>query len=473
MQSLLADGYDPIVFCRFIDTATYVGEHLTIALGKAATVATVTGALPPEERAARVAALSETEGRHVLVATDCLSEGVNLQDAFQAVIHYDLAWNPTRHEQREGRVDRFGQTYDKVRALILYGVDNRIDGIVLDVLLRNHEAIRKATGVSVPVPGTSDSVVEALMEGLLLRGDAQQLALSFAEEHRTQFDAQWQSAADKEKVSRTKYAQAGIKPEEVAVEIEAIRSAAGTPDDVAEFTKAALAALGGTIEPAGDGFTVETSGLPPALLQAFTPGHPNPFPFHPEPPAPRKHGLIARTDPTVKATAAYVLEGALDPAALPGHVSDYLAKRAGVFRSEAAKALTTVLLLRERIHLTLPSRTGENTHVVEHAEVVAYTGTADNPTWLAPDEIDALLTQPASAAGADGIARDTLQRAADDLASLTEALNGFAQSTAEELRESHRRVRAAAGAGLRGLAVQPVLPPDVLGVYVYLPKVRR
>jgi SNF2 family DNA or RNA helicase len=45
----------------------------------------------------------------VLVATDCLSEGINLQEHFDAVVHYDLSWNPTRHEQREGRVDRFGQ----------------------------------------------------------------------------------------------------------------------------------------------------------------------------------------------------------------------------------------------------------------------------------------------------------------------------------------------------------------------------
>jgi hypothetical protein len=50
------------------------------------------------------------------------------------VVHYDLAWNPTRHEQREGRVDRFGQRRDVVRAPTLYGDDNGIDGIVLDVL---------------------------------------------------------------------------------------------------------------------------------------------------------------------------------------------------------------------------------------------------------------------------------------------------------------------------------------------------
>ena len=78
-------------------------------LGSKAQVAAVTGTLPPAERQDRIAELTGEPGRHVLVATDCLSEGVNLQEDFQAVVHYDLAWNPTRQEQREGRVDRFGQ----------------------------------------------------------------------------------------------------------------------------------------------------------------------------------------------------------------------------------------------------------------------------------------------------------------------------------------------------------------------------
>jgi superfamily II DNA/RNA helicase len=85
------------------------------------------------------------EGPRLLVATDCLSEGVNLQAGFNAVLHYDLAWNPTRHEQREGRVDRFGQTAPVVRAVTYYGSDNKIDGVVLDVLLRRHDKIRKST----------------------------------------------------------------------------------------------------------------------------------------------------------------------------------------------------------------------------------------------------------------------------------------------------------------------------------------
>ncbi len=145
VKQLLADGYDPIVFCRFIDTAEYVAKHLQKSLRDTATTAAVTGQLPPAERAARIAELTAVPGRHVLVATDCLSEGVNLQDAFHAVVHYDLAWNPTRHEQREGRVDRFGQQREQVQAVTLYGRDNSIDGIVLEVLLRKQSGLRWET----------------------------------------------------------------------------------------------------------------------------------------------------------------------------------------------------------------------------------------------------------------------------------------------------------------------------------------
>lgn len=188
VKALLKEGFNPIVFCRFIPTAHYATAALRTALKKAE-VDVVTGELAAEDRAARVAALAERAdaGPMVLVATDCLSEGVNLQADFQAVVHYDLAWNPTRHEQREGRVDRFGQPRDLVRAMMIYGEDNGIDGIVLDVLLRKHEAIRKDLGVSVAVPPQSDQVLAALMEGVLLRGHAaDQMLLDFGEQSQVQ-----------------------------------------------------------------------------------------------------------------------------------------------------------------------------------------------------------------------------------------------------------------------------------------------
>jgi hypothetical protein len=45
-------------------------------------------------------------------------------------MHYDLASSPTRHEQREGRIDRFGQRRPTIRVLTYYGLDNRVDAPV-------------------------------------------------------------------------------------------------------------------------------------------------------------------------------------------------------------------------------------------------------------------------------------------------------------------------------------------------------
>ena len=138
-----------------------MAEELRGALPKEVAVEAVTGMLPPADREARVDALAASTRKRVLVATDCLSARASTSRShFDAVVHYDLAWNPTRHEQREGRVDRYGQRQpDRPGASRYYGTDNPIDGIVLDVLLRKHKKIRGSLGISVPVPVDTETVL--------------------------------------------------------------------------------------------------------------------------------------------------------------------------------------------------------------------------------------------------------------------------------------------------------------------------
>ena len=167
LKPLIDEGANPVVFCRFIATAEHVAAGLRKAFPKLR-IDAVTGALTPEERRSRVEDMAEAEQR-LLVATDCLSEGINLQALFDTVIHYDLSWNPTRHQQREGRVDRFGQPAKLVRSVLLYSPDSAIDGAVLEVILRKAEAIRKATGVTVPLPEEREAVTGALMNAVLLQ----------------------------------------------------------------------------------------------------------------------------------------------------------------------------------------------------------------------------------------------------------------------------------------------------------------
>jgi len=470
VKQLLADGFQPIVFCRFIDTAEYVAEHLDKALGRNTTVIAVTGVLPPEERAARIADLGAVDGNRVLVATDCLSEGVNLQEQFQAVVHYDLAWNPTRHEQREGRVDRFGQQAEKVRAVTIFGSDNQIDGLVLDVLLRKHEAIRKATGVSVPVPDSNQAVVEALMEGLLLRG-ANAVQETFDLGLNVQANAlarEWESAAEREKQSQTKYAQHAIHPEEVAAELNEIRAGIGTHGDVKVFVAAALRALNATVKVVDRGFTSTLKTLPVGLLDSMAPGRREPLSFADDYPAGRGEAVLNRTDATVTAIASYVLEAALDPS-----LSEQLrpARRCAVVRTDAVSIRTTLLLVRYRFHLTLPSRAGERTAVAEDAAMLAFEGSPQHATWLDEEAVQQLISAKAAANVSGGQAESFITRALDNLADLTGHLDDTGELLAARLDASHRRVRQAAGEIRRGLSVKVERPADVLGVYVFLPTV--
>lgn len=470
VKALLAEGCDPIVFCRFIDTAEYVAEQLDKALGRNVAVRAVTGTLPPAERIARIGELTATEGRHVLVATDCLSEGVNLQDSFQAVVHYDLAWNPTRHEQREGRVDRFGQRADQVRAVTLYGRDNRIDGIVLEVLLRKHEAIRKATGVSVPVPDNTSAVVEALMEGLLLRGaDTEQLSLDLGVQAKQEsLYREWESTAERERLAQTKYAQHAIKPAEVSAEVTAARASLGTHADVAACVEHALRALRATITAADDGFTATLSPLPLGMRDALPPGRNDPLLFADDLPVRRGDAVLTRTDATVEAIAQYVLEsaldGGLDPTLRP-------ARRCAVIRTDAVTTRTTLLVARYRFHLELPARTGIRQLVAEDVATLAFEGAPTQARWLDSDATQALLAAAPSGNVPAPQAQQFVARVLDGLDGLRPHLDSHGDLLAGELLAAHRRVRQASAEIVRGLTVTPEPGADVLGVFVFVPPI--
>ena len=194
-----------------------------------------------------MARIGAAEDDRVLVATDCLSEGINLQEHFDAVVHYDLSWNPTRHEQREGRVDRFGQPSRTVRATLLYGINNPVDGAVLDVILRKAARIREELGVPVPVPDEGHSLTQALLKAVLLRrrgrsaiDEGRQLEL---------FESHWEDVKAKAKKSRTVFAQQRIKPDDVLPEWRKSLAALGGRDDVQRFAGRALARLGSGLEP--------------------------------------------------------------------------------------------------------------------------------------------------------------------------------------------------------------------------------
>ncbi|MGW1196372.1 helicase-related protein [Streptomyces sp. NPDC002536] len=487
LKALLADGYNPIVFCRYIPTAEYLAAQLEnkdgkrSPLGAKAVVKSVTGTLSPQQRIERIEKLAEEAGedaaaRRVLIATDCLSEGVNLQHHFDAVVHYDLAWNPTRHDQREGRVDRYGQRRDQVRVITLYGDDNGIDGKVLEVLIKKHRQIKKDLGISVSVPDElSAGVTDAIVEWLLMRGRENQDALFSADAFKlskSKLDSDWHSAAEREKASRSLFAQRSVRPEEVAREVASIREALGGAGEIRTFVREALHAMGAVLRGDGEDFTAQVGGAPAGLRDALAPAvgpavieKDRPIPFRTDPAVTRGEAALVRTDPVVGALAAHVLNAALDKEA----DGPRPARRCGVITTDAVATRTTLLLVRYRFHLTLPSRNGERQLVAEDARLLAFEGSPKNAAWLTPERATALLDATASGNTDRHFAERTMTRILTQLPEASGHLETYGDELAAELDASHRRVRAAAGEIVRGLTVTAQKPADILGAYVYLP----
>jgi Helicase conserved C-terminal domain/SNF2-related domain len=465
VRKLVADGFRPIVFCRFIPTAEYVAEALRGAL-RGVEVAAVTGTLPLAEREERVLALEGAEKR-VLVCTDCLSEGVNLQDLFDAVLHYDLSWNPTRHEQREGRVDRFGQRRPAVRVVTYYGTDNQIDGIVLDVLLRKHRLIRGSLGISVPVPVDTDRVVEAIFEGLLLRGQAGGAAeqLAFFEEHfrpqKEELFREWEAVSARERRSRTVFAQETLKPDEVACELAAVREAIGAGVEVEAFTSEVLRAAGAAVRQDDGRLAVDLAEAPTGLREAV--GGAATFRARFARPVGERELYLTRTHPVVEGLATWVMDTALDPR------GEGVARRAGAIRTRAVERRTTVLLLRLRYHIVVTRGEAERALLAEDTRLVAFAGAPGGPQWLPAGAAEALLAAAPDANVTRDQAAEYIRQVIDGFDAIRPRLDEVARERGDELLDAHRRVRAAAAQKGVRYRVEPQLPPDVLGIYVYMP----
>lgn len=462
LQPLIRDGANPVIFCRFISTAEHVRDALRRAFPKLR-VEAVTGLLTPDERRDRVADMAEAEQR-ILVATDCLSEGINLQKLFDTVVHYDLSWNPTRHQQREGRVDRFGQPAPEVRSVLIFSPDSAIDGAVLDVILRKAEAIRKATGVTVPLPDERGPVTDALMAAMLLRrGTTKQLALDLRlADGAAVMEQRWRDAQENERRSRARFAQNAMKPQEVAPEWARARDLLGGPDAALAFVEAAMKRFDAPLEPRKAVLLAHLHALDPQLRERLAErGLTGSVKLATADPAPAGASLLTRTHPLTATLAEALVEGALDPASLPGLGLG----RTGAWPTAAVARKTILLLLRLRMKLTVHARR-ERLLLAEEAALLAL---SDGKVVASGPEARTLLASPASHDLAE-VARARFLRAAHaDLPGLLDGpVRQHAAQRAEALLADHARLRAAAGTAPR-VSVAPVLPPDVIGLFVLLP----
>ena len=462
VSDLLDQGHRPIVYCRFIQTAYYVAEQVQRALERrhpGLRVRAVTGNEGDSEQRREIVLDLARKPVRVLVATDCLSEGINLQDHYDAVVHYDLPWNPNRLEQREGRVDRFGQGKPVVKTVLLYGADNEIDLVVLEVLLRKAKVIRQRLGIPVPVPVDSEQVVNALVSSVLLRGlgQGQQARLGLQDESVSRLHEAWDRMADREDRSRSYFAQQGIEPDEVARELEEMEPVLGGEEDVRRFLANAVQRFNGELRPTKadgvfqllpgdlqDRVAARDSRLTFPMLVSFA-GAPPPGATP-----------LGRNHPVVAAASEAVLARALD-GNFPGFA------RSGAIFTRVVDRRTAVVILRLRYLVE-----AEGQQFAEEVVPAAFQRDGSALRWLSPLQDQSLRLLSGAEAAANMSPIERREHVEWALGMLKDGwAEGVVGERVSELEASHARLRRA----VRGTKARVTAhrPPDVIGCFVLVP----
>lgn len=481
IEDWLTSGFNPVIFCRYIATANYIGEQLAPHLKKKypkLDIQVITSELPDELRKQRIEEMGKSSLR-VLIATDCLSEGINLQDSFTGVLHFDLPWNPNRLEQREGRVDRYGQLAPTVKACLLYGSDNPIDGIVLDVLLRKVREIKRATGINVPFPEDSQSIIDTITQALLLNPDRkivtsktsipgrqyQETLFDFfefeeAETAKTNITRKVDEAAEREKASRSIFAQNAIKAHEIEADLREVDEAIGDPKAVETFVSSTMnQLLGAQLSASKQGYRLVSANLPQALRDLLPSGDVINISF--QSPTPENHHYIGRNHRFVEQLCQMVMANTLARV-------DKKAARAAVIRTGQVKTKTTLMLFRCR---NVIEQIKANYQIVaEEMLLWGWRGTPQQKEFLDHHDAKTLLSEARATSDLSPQARASfLDNELKLLSQLDEEFQKVAEQQSKHLVESHQRFSALMDKQ-QFQVVYPVLPMDLLGIYILLPE---
>lgn len=466
LTAWVKEGIHPILFCKYIATANYLGEILKEHLPKKVDIQVVTSEMPDEQRREVIDGMEESPHR-VLVVTDCLSEGINLQKNFNGVLHYDLPWNPNRIEQREGRVDRYGQPRKKVFTQLLWGEDNPIDTIVLKVLIKKVRDIQRATGVAINLGEDNESIMNAVLKEVLLDPQkamqASQLRMEFddgisrADE---QITNELEQARKKAENLRSIFAHESIPPEEIKADLEAVDEAIGDVQSVEHLITYGITHLGGSVRKNEEGYHVFIRNLPPHLKEALKTEDRKAISF--KSPTPEGYHYVGRNHRFTEHLCQMLLSLAFEQKDSYRRMA-----RASVIRTRQVEHKTT--LVQFRVRNVIKEVKSKSKHISEEMYLWGFEGSQPNGGTLAYDACKNLLFQTESESGLSlERQQQELQRQLVAFDSCRSVFRDLAEDRAEGLVHAHSRFKSLVG-GHRYEAVQPVLPPDIMGIYVFLP----
>ena len=253
-----------ILFTEYEDTRRWLQRQLAVLLDPEDAqgdqrIDSFTGITSTERRDAIKQAFNDpAHPIRILLCTDAAREGINLQSQCHDLIHVDLPWNPSRLEQRNGRIDRKLQPSDTVTCrYFVYA--QRPEDVVLDALVRKTERIRQQLGSAGQVLG--DRIAERLAASGIGRAEARDVAARIrdaAADDRVRAAIHDLDDGDVARMARLAREQADL-----ANALEQARAKVGVdPHELQSVIALALTRTGGT---------TGQDALPPASLVGDTP----------------------------------------------------------------------------------------------------------------------------------------------------------------------------------------------------------
>lgn len=163
-----------IVFTEYRDTLNYLRERIAARKIPAERVDLLHGGMDDERREsikARFQARPELDPIRILLATDAASEGIDLQLHCHRLAHFEVPWNPNRLEQRNGRIDRHGQTAAEVLTyhFVGAGYENAAPGSLEADLQFLSVAARKVAQIAADLGSVGPVIAEQVQEAMLGR----------------------------------------------------------------------------------------------------------------------------------------------------------------------------------------------------------------------------------------------------------------------------------------------------------------
>jgi ERCC4-related helicase len=169
-----------LIFTEYTDTKRYLVTQLKEIIAHTdqaeERIATFHGGMGDDPRELVKAAFNANPQDHplrILIATDAAREGVNLQNYCADLFHFDVPWNPSRMEQRNGRIDRKLQREPVVRCHY-FVYRQRPEDKVLQTLVTKTETITKELGSLSPV---LEKNVDRILKQGIQRQDTEQISL--------------------------------------------------------------------------------------------------------------------------------------------------------------------------------------------------------------------------------------------------------------------------------------------------------